>query len=298
MARRTILAPAPIDLASTLGELRLGGHDPTIRLSGNEVLRATNTPCGAATLHLRANGRRVEAEAWGEGAEHALDAAPALIGCGDDADGFQPTHPLLREIRRRRPGLRICRTGAVVAALVPTVLGQKVTGLEQKRAWQRLVRALGRPAPGPGGLRVPPTAAELARTPYFRFHPFGVERRRADAIRGACARASRLEEITALPAEDAERRLLAFPGIGPWTAAIVRRIALGDPDAVEVGDYNLPHLVAWNLAGRPRGDDERMLELLAPFAGHRGRVLRLLELGGERPPRYGPRLSPRNIEAI
>ncbi|MGH3443706.1 MAG: DNA-3-methyladenine glycosylase family protein [Nitriliruptorales bacterium] len=298
MARRTILAPAPIDLASTLGELRLGTHDPTIRLTANEVLRAANTPCGPATLHLRADGRRIEAEAWGEGADHALHAAPDLVGCRDGPESFRPTHPLIRDLQRRRPGVRIGRTGAVVDALVPTVLGQKVTGLEQKRAWQRLVRTLGRPAPGPGGLRVPPTAAELARTPYFRYHPFGVERRRAEAIRGACARASRLEAIAEMDAGDGERRLLAFPGVGPWTAAIVRRLALGDPDAVEVGDYNLPHLVSWNLAGEARGDDDRMLELLEPFAGHRGRALRLLELGGDRPPRYGPRLSPRDIEAI
>src|SRR4029453_406544 len=46
----------------------------------------------------------------------------------------------------------------------------------------------------------------------------------------------------------------------------------GDPDAVPVGDFHLPHLVAGALAGEPRGTDERMLEPLAPFAGHRRRV--------------------------
>ena len=63
----------------------------------------------------------------------------------------------------------------------------------------------------------------------------------------------------------------------------------GDDDAVAVGDYHLPNLVAWNLAGEPRGDDARMLALLEPFRGQRGRVLRLLAMGGARPPAHGPR---------
>ena len=52
--------------------------------------------------------------------------------------------------------------------------------------------------------------------------------------------------------------------------------AMGDPDAVAVGDYHLKNLVVHALAGEPRGTDERMLELLAPYAGQRGRVIRLL----------------------
>lgn len=49
-----------------------------------------------------------------------------------------------------------------------------------------------------------------------------------------------------------------------------------DPDAVPTGDLHLPHLVCWGLGREPRGSDARMLELLEPFRGHRGRVCRLL----------------------
>ena len=76
------------------------------------------------------------------------------------------------------------------------------------------------------------------------------------------------------------------------------RSAFGDPDAVSVGDFHLPNLVSWALAGEPRGDDARMLELLEPFRGQRARVVRLLELWGIRPPRYGPRMSIRSIASI
>ena len=46
--------------------------------------------------------------------------------------------------------------------------------------------------------------------------------------------------------------------------------AMGDPDAVAVGDFHLKNLVSTALAGEPRGTDQRMLELLAPYAGQRG----------------------------
>jgi 3-methyladenine DNA glycosylase/8-oxoguanine DNA glycosylase len=93
-------------------------------------------------------------------------------------------------------------------------------------------------------------------------------------------------------------RLRAVSGIGPWTAAEVTLRALGDPDAVSVGDAHLSHLVSWALAGEPRGSDDRMLELLAPWAGHRARVVRLLESSGLGAPRYGPRMPPRDISRL
>ena len=131
--------------------------------------------------------------------------------------------------------------------------------------------------------------------PYFAFHRFGLERRRADLIRELRRWRPALEG--AAPAE-AYRRLGAVPGIGPWTLAEVGRIAFGDPDAISVGDYHLPNLVAWALAREPRADDARMLELLEPYRGQRGRVQRLLEASGIRPPRYGPRMAPQPIAEI
>jgi 3-methyladenine DNA glycosylase/8-oxoguanine DNA glycosylase len=68
--------------------------------------------------------------------------------------------------------------------------------------------------------------------------------------------------------------------VGPWTSSRVMLVALGDADAVCTGDLHLPHLVTWALAGEPRGSDERMLELLEPFRGHRARVQRLLLIDG------------------
>lgn len=117
-----------------------------------------------------------------------------------------------------------------------------------------------------------------------------------EVIRRAAARANWLE--AAATAEEAGRRLRSLPGIGPWTVAEVLRCAFGDPDAVSVGDFHIPNSVAWALAGEARATDERLLELLEPYRGQRGRVQRLLEVGRAVAPRYGPRMAPRNIAAL
>jgi hypothetical protein len=58
---------------------------------------------------------------------------------------------------------------------------------------------------------------------------------------------------------------------------------------VTVGDFHLPNIVAFALTGQARADDARMLELLEPFRGHRGRVCQLIMAAGIRAPRFGHR---------
>jgi 3-methyladenine DNA glycosylase/8-oxoguanine DNA glycosylase len=266
-----------------------------LRISDGEVWRATLTPEGPTTVHLAQSGGTVEVEAWGPGARWAAAQAAALCGEEDDDAGFVPRHPFLAQVHKRHPGVRIPKTSAVFEAIVPAVLGQKVTGVESRRSYERMVDALGEAAPGPVRLTVPPSARVLARTPYWTFHTFGIERRRADVIIGAARSAGRLEETISMDIASAYRRLQAFPGIGPWTAALVASAAFGDPDAVPVGDYNLPHSVGFALEGTPRSTDERMLELLEPYRGHRGRVLRLIAIAGITAPRFGPRMPLRDL---
>jgi 3-methyladenine DNA glycosylase/8-oxoguanine DNA glycosylase len=182
--------------------------------------------------------------------------------------------------------------------LVNSIIGQKVTGLEARRSQRMLFTRLGEPAPGPYDLRLLLPPAKLARTPYWVFHPMGLERRRADTIRAAAAVATQLEQIRTMPAEEGRRRLQSVPGVGPWTAAETIRLALGDPDAVSVGDYNLPRQVCWVLAGERDGDDARMLDLLAPYVGQRARVVLLIERSGLRPARRAPRYAPRRIAGM
>ena len=297
MIERAIQLRGPLDLHRTLAPLVHGRGDRTIRLERGGAWLAFRTPDGAASLHLAHRAPTVVlARAWGAGAEAALAAAPACIGEGDEPDRLEAHHPVLRRLQRLHPGLRLPRSGRVFHALLPTVLEQKVTGTEAFRSYASLLRAHGEPAPGPSDLLLPPAPEALAGLPYHAFHPLGVERRRADVIRRAAARAAWLE--VAPDAGEASRRLMSLPGIGPWTAAEVARSAYGDPDAVSVGDYHVPNMVAWALAGEPRADDARMLELLEPYRGQRGRVQRLLEVGRVTAPRYGPRMAPRSIATL
>ena len=170
-----------------------------------------------------------------------------------------------------------------------------MTTIEAHKSYRALVDAFGELAPGPVRLKLPPSAQVLARTPYWTFHRLGVERRRAEVIIRAARSASRLEEITTMDIASAYRRLQAFPGVGPWTAAKVAFVALGDADAVPVGDYHLPHAVGYALEGTVRSTDERMLELLTPYRGHRARVIRLLTLAGIAAPRFGSKQPLRDI---
>lgn len=298
--------PLPVSLGLTLGVYRHGGGDPTFRTDRDGALwRTTLTPDGPATLRLveTADGT-MRAHAWGPGASWVLDQLPAQLGAFDTAqlppDAQGPGAELLRDIASRLPGLRIGRSGRVFEALVPAVLEQKVVGREAHRAWRALLYQHGTPAPGPApaGMRVFPEPRAWARIPSWDWHRAGVEGVRARTIISAAQIATRLEEITSLSHAEADARLRALPGIGPWTSAETRQRAAGDPDAISVGDYHLPKAVGWTLAGERGTDDEGMLALLAPYAGQRYRVQRLIELGGSAPPRRGPRMTVRDYRGI
>lgn len=270
----------PPDLVQTVAHARMGAGDPCLRVVDGSVWRATRTPLGPATEHLSVVRGAVRVEAWGAGAEWLIAQAPALCGAADPSDAFQPTHPLVQHLARSHPGMRIGRTAAVFETAMLVTLEQRVATRDAWSSWRRLVRALGEPAPGPrDGLFVPPPPERIARTPYEVLHRFNVERRRADVLRRLAVVARRLEETASLPIDDAHQRLRAIVGVGPWTAARTALIALGDADAVPIGDLHIPHLVSWRLAGERRGSDQRMLELLEPFRGHRARVIRLLMQG-------------------
>ncbi|MDP1820731.1 MAG: hypothetical protein Q8K58_12700 [Acidimicrobiales bacterium] len=289
MAGRTITLPFAVDLGLSLAPLRIGRHDPTMHLSASVVVRASRTPEGPATVRAVHAGDVIEVDAWGDGAGWALDHAPGLLGCLDDRAGFDPPEGIVRRLQRDSDGLRLPRTERVVESLIPAVLSQKVTGFEARRSYHQIVERWGEPAPGPGGLLLQPLPEQLAELGYYELHVVGMERKRADTLKRVCAHATRLEEAGTTTSTALRTRLETIPGVGPWTSAEVARQALGDPDAVSIGDFHLKNIVSGALAGEARGSDARMLELLEPYAGHRGRVCRLLEAAHAGAPRRGPR---------
>ncbi|WP_137989009.1 DNA-3-methyladenine glycosylase family protein [Streptomyces vilmorinianum] len=292
---------APTDLGLTLGPLRRGPADPTFRTTPDgSVWRATRTPAGPGTLRVALRHGVAEAEAWGPGADWLLDRLPQLLGAEDDPDAFTPRHRLLAVTHRRRPGLRLTRTGLVMESLIPSILEQKVTTDEAYRAWRLLVRKYGEPAPGPDGhrLHVMPDARTWSLIPSWEWHRAGVDNKRAATILRAAKVARRMEEAAAMEPEQAQQRLELIPGIGPWTSAETIQRSNGAPDAVTVGDYHLPGIVGYALAGDRTTDDAAMLDLLSPYAGQRHRAARLILLSGRTPPRRAPRMTPGDIAAL
>jgi 3-methyladenine DNA glycosylase/8-oxoguanine DNA glycosylase len=281
-------SPWPVDVRLTLAPHRRGAGDPAYAVTPDgAVWRASMTPDGPGTLRVVGRDDTVEGQAWGAGASWLLDGLPELLGAADDPASFVPAHEVLRVATVRFRQLRVGRTRNVFEALVPAVLEQKVVGKEAWRAWRYLVRKFGEVAPGPLPLplHVPPPPRVWAGIPSWEWHRSGIEAVRARTIIGAARVASRLEVDDT---DEADRRLRSLTGIGVWTSAEVRQRALGDADAVSVGDYHIPGIVGWALTGR-KVDDAGMLELLEPYAGHRYRVTRMLELSGSGPPRRGPR---------
>ncbi len=274
-----------LDLRSTVR----GTKDP-VTVGPTAQLWNTRTPDGVGSVCLRRIGpTTVEATAWGPGADWLLAQSPRLLGADDDLTGFEPPAGRLAERWRRQPFL-LGRSDRLWDALVGAVLGQKVQVKNARRSRRLLCRLHGEPAPGPDGGWVLPPPERVAQMGYSDFHPLGVERKRAETLRRVAREMPRLDRLPTDSAATVKSRLQHVPGIGPWTAAMVTASALGDPDAVPLGDFHIPNTVAWHLAGEERGDDARMLELLEPFAGHRWRVVRLAKSAGGAPKR-GPKLS-------
>lgn len=277
------------DVRRTLSPHRIG-NDPTMLLATSEAWRATLTPDGPGTLHLRWANHRLDAEAFGPGADWLLARAADLAGLGDTPFTFSPdAHPVLLAAQRDHPEIRLSNGHSLYHSLLPVILGQRVTSLEANRSWRLLCLRLGTRAPGPVELFVPPEPDKLARQPYWWFHPLGIDKQRATALCTVARHAAKLFALDDSSPAQATALLTALPGVGPWTIGATLGHALGDTDAVAVGDFHLKNYVACALAGEARATDERMLELLEPYRGQRARVIALLGTTGISAPKFGPR---------
>lgn len=277
------------DLRRTL-RAHVVGNDPTTRLTDTGFWRATLTPEGPGTLHLSWTTTALDAQAWGPGANWLLERVPDLIGASDSPFRFGAgAHPAILAAQRRHPHLRLSNAHSIYHSILPVILGQRVTSIEAHRSWRVLCLRSGAAAPGPSDLVLPPSPGDLAARPYWWFHPLGVDKHRADALRSIARHAGRLFALDDAQPDEARRLLGLIPGIGPWTIGATLGHALGDTDAVAVGDYHLKNTVTFALTGRPRGTDDDMLELLAPYAGQRARVIALLAADKWAAPKFGAR---------
>lgn len=293
--------PLAVDRAvRSFGSLAAGPLDSTMRTEGTICWRTAQTANGPATVRIDVAQESTEVEAWGPGAELLARTAAGLVGQKDRPQRLESVMaaadddavpPALRAAEKRHWATPLPRSDDVYRELVAAILGQRIAATDAARQWTSLCREYGGRAPGPrDDLRLPPDPGRLERVAYHELHRFGIERRRAAAVIGV-ARHFGVLGIGSSPTETLRSTadLELISGVGPWTAAVAGRNSLGDADAVPVGDFHLRNVVATALAGRSRGTDEEMLDLLAPYAGQRGRVLWWLALDGWSAPRFGPR---------
>ncbi|MBZ4317802.1 AlkA N-terminal domain-containing protein [Streptomyces huiliensis] len=184
-----------------------------------------------------------------------LDADPDAVAERLGAD------PRLRPLVAARPGLRSPGAADAEELAVRAVLGQQVSVAAAARLAARLVAAHGTPLPVPDGTltHVFPEPGVLAEAGLDGPDDPGMPEARRRALRTVAAALAdgtvRLDP--GADRDDAERRLLALTGVGPWTAGYIRMRALGDPDVFLPGDAGARHGLAALGAGPDAADDWR-----------------------------------------
>lgn len=279
-----------INLHATLGPLGMLPADPTVRLQPGRLDRATLTPEGAGSIRVSwspddPDATTADVHGWGPGADWLLDRADRLLGLADDVSSFDPSEEPVRTVWQRNRRRRLTATSTLWHDLAWFIVQQRVTSADAGGQWLRLTQALGTPAPGPLGLLTPPAPSAVRALRYDQFHPFGIERKRAEYLREAARISERFASTVDTPFDDVGSKLATVRGLGPWTLGMVATHTWGAADAVIVGDSGLPQIVTWFLAQEERGTDERMLELLEPYRPHRARIIGLAYASGGRPPR-------------
>jgi AraC family transcriptional regulator of adaptative response / DNA-3-methyladenine glycosylase II len=163
-----------------------------------------------------------------------LDALPAAI------DDVLSADPALRPLVRATPGIRLPGAADGFELTVRAILGQQVSVRSARTFAGRIAESMGTPLERPfdGVTRLFPTAEQLSAS---SLGSLGLTKARAATLRRVAelVAAGQLDLSGTTDPEGTVERLLAVPGIGPWTVAYVSMRALRDPDAFPVGDLGV-----------------------------------------------------------
>jgi 3-methyladenine DNA glycosylase/8-oxoguanine DNA glycosylase len=280
--RRALLEVDPFDLHATFDMQLLGKFDPT-GSRGVTSLRKIHLDARGNVVVWRFTQRDTALLIETDGDDgRLLDTMTRQFPLRDGVEAFAPEHPLLKRLNKGCRGIRFMCMPWPFDVAAGAVLQQRVRWQTAYTDFKRVALRWGTKTEAGCAF---PTSAQLAAVPLARLESIGLDPKRARALHLlACADVRHPFLHPGADPGDVNRRLLQIRGIGPWTAALVSGVAFGNPDAVPVGDLHLPSLVTSALAGEPEGTDERMLELLAPYAGQRFRVIRLLRWAARRVP--------------
>ncbi|MEZ4443338.1 MAG: hypothetical protein R3B72_29855 [Polyangiaceae bacterium] len=294
--RLSLTPPGPVDLPRVLGT-GFGLGEPSTRREGEAFWRATRVTTGPVTIRAQLQQEQIAIELWGAGRDEAVERLEGWLGFFDQPQALVPKDDVVARAQKRHPGLRLSRGFDIFEVLLPTILGQRVTGREAMDSWRQIVWRYGERAPGPlAKLWVPPSPAALRGMSFPRLNQFGVELARARVFVGACHHEAHIRRAAGTTPKKAIGELRKLSGIGPWTAHLTVAKVHGYPDAMPLGDYHIPSVVSHALTGEERADDRRMVELLAPYVGQRWRVIRLIGADAKHAPRRGARRAPWQVQ--
>lgn len=183
-------------------------------------------------------------------------------------DGQLGADPLLGQLVRATPGLRVPGQVDGAETAVRTVIGQQVSVAGARTVAGRIVSDHGRRIDSPvAGLThlFPDPAALAALDPASLPMP----RARGRALVGlAAALADGTVVLDRGPdRDDVRRALLALPGIGPWTADYVAMRALGHPDVFLHADLAIRRVLA-DMAGSVDAGSEADPERWRPWRSY------------------------------
>jgi AraC family transcriptional regulator of adaptative response / DNA-3-methyladenine glycosylase II len=246
-----LAARAPYEAAEVL--LFLGAHAvPGLEeWDGTTFARVLDLPHGPAVVRLSpgegaavtARLRLAELRDLGAAVTRCrrmldLDADPAAV---DDVLGADPA---LAAVVASAPGRRVPASPDADELAIRAVLGQQVSVAGARTLTARLL-PMGAPLAEPVGTLTHafPRAATLADADLTAVGLTGARRRTVSSLAAALTSG----DIALDPGadrEEAARALLAVPGIGPWTAALVGLRGLADPDVWLPGDLALRRSLA------------------------------------------------------
>jgi AraC family transcriptional regulator of adaptative response / DNA-3-methyladenine glycosylase II len=151
--------------------------------------------------------------------------------------------PLLKEVVRRIPGLRVAGAFDGFELAVRAILGQQVSVKGATTLAGRWAQAFGSPiaTPYPMLNRLTPSALNVAQVTAEEIAALGIVGARARCL--SMLAPAVLEKRVALTfasnVEEQIEALMRLPGIGPWTAQYIAMRALHWPDAFPSGDLML-----------------------------------------------------------
>ncbi len=267
---------SPLDAGGLLAFLALRAVSGVEEvLDDGAYRRSLRLPHGHGVVELRPLDGHIQARYWLEDLRDlaaAMQRSRALLDL--DSDPHAVSHalgadPLLGPLVRAAPGRRVPGHVDGHELALRAVLGQQVSLLGAATLARRLTSDYGQPLERPLGdvTHVFPSADALAEADPERLAMPRARRRALLALAAALA-AGDLALDAGADRNEARARLLALPGIGPWTADYIAMRALRDPDAFLPGDLGVRHaLEQLGQDGRPAAAD-RLAELWRPYRAY------------------------------